>query len=144
MRRVTLVGERWARPGARFLNEQPCEAAGRCPVAKACQNLPWGRAFDVVAVRPVHHDSCLVHEGGVRVVEVEDAPLMASMDVSKTRGTAAKWIPPICHQRGCANWDRCFPDGLVAGQEYVLERVEQRLTCPMGYTLVGVRLQERA
>jgi uncharacterized protein len=142
MRRVTVVGERWARPGARFYNEQPCEVAEACPVAKACQNLPYGREYDVVAVRPVHHASCVVHEAGARVVEVVEAPLRATLDRSKTRGTAARWSPPVCHIRGCANWDRCFPHGVEAGREYVLERVEEALKCPMGHQLVGVQLRE--
>lgn len=142
MRRVTLVGERWARPGVRFLNAQPCEVAGACPVAKACQNLPWDREFEVVSTRNVHHDVCVVHDGGVRVVEVAEAPLRASLESSKTRGTAARWTPPVCHIRGCPNWDLCFPHGLQSGGEYLLERVEGPLACPMGYHLVGVVLGE--
>jgi len=143
VRRVTLVGERWARAGATFLNEQPCEVADACPVAKACQNLPWDREFRVVNVRGVHHGVCVVHEQGAHVVEVEEVPLRASLEVSKTRGTAARWTPPVCHIRGCVNWDRCFPHGPQAGREYTLARVEGRLDCPMGYELVGVEFRER-
>lgn len=142
MRRVTVVGERWARVGARFLNEQPCEVAATCPVAKACQTLPWDREFHVVGVRGVHHGACVVHEGGAHVVEVEETPLRASLDVAKTRGTAARWTPPVCHIRACPNWDLCFPHGPRAGAEYALSRVDGKLDCPMGYDLVGVELRE--
>lgn len=142
MGRVTLIGEHLARVGARFLNERPCEAAPTCPVARACQNLVWDRPFVVTAVRNVHHDVCKVHEDGVRVVEVEEAPLVASLEASKTRGTMARWNPPVCHIRGCPNWDRCFSHGLRAGEEYELAQVESKLECPMGYSLVGVVLKE--
>lgn len=144
MARVTLVGERLARVGAAFLNEKPCEVASACPVAKACQNLPWDRNFRVAKVRAVRHDVCKVHEEGVRVVEVEEVPLVASLEASKTRGTLAHWSPPVCHIRGCPNWDRCFPHGLKPGGQYELARVEGRLQCPMGYSLVGVELREPA
>lgn len=142
VKRVTVVGEKWARVGARFLNDHPCEAARGCPIAQACQNLPWNRPFVVTAVRGVHHDVCTLHEGGVRVVEVEELPLAASLEVSKTRGTAAHWMPPVCHMRGCPNWDRCFSPSLVPGRDYELERVEGPLQCPMGYALVGVVLRD--
>lgn len=140
--RVTLVGEALARAGHKFINDRPCEVASTCPVAKACQNLPWGRSFEVTRIRTVHHDVCTVHEGGVRVVEVDELPIMASLEASKTRGTMAHWSPPVCHIRGCPNWDRCFPLGLTPGGEYELAAVEGKLACPMGYHLVGVVLRE--
>ncbi len=140
MRRVTVVGRSWARAGQRFLNEQPCEVAGSCPIAKACQNLEWDREYEVVSVRPLQHGVCGVHDGGAQVVEVEDVPLAASLERAKTRGTMVRWAPPVCRFRGCGNWDRCFPRGLTAGQEYALDGVEAGLDCPMGYDLVGVVL----
>lgn len=143
MRKVTVVGQRWAKVGARFANTQPCEVAPTCPIAKACQNLPWEKEFQVVSVRPVVHRVCIVHEGGAQAVDVEQLPYEASLDVSKTRGTAAHWSPPVCRFRGCPNWDRCFPMGPKAGREYILARVGERLVCPMGYNLVPVTLQEK-
>lgn len=142
MGRITLIGEHQARVGARFLNDRPCEVASECPVAKACQNLAWDHPYVVTGVRPVHHDVCKVHENGVRVVEVEELPLLASLEVGKTRGTMARWAPPVCHIRACPNWDRCFPHGLVSGAEYELVQVDRRLDCPMGYELVGVVVRE--
>ena len=143
MGRVTVVGQAWARPGARFFNEQPCEAAPSCPVARACQTLPFGRRFEVTQVRPVRHGVCTVHEGGGHVVEVEPLPVEASLDVAKTRGTMASWSPPVCHHRGCPHWSRCFPPDGDAGRDYLLDEVGPPLACPMGYALVAVRLRAR-
>lgn len=141
MRKVTLVGERWARVGIEFLNAERCEAAGACPVARACQNLEWDREYRVASVRSIHHDVCVVHEEGVRVAEVEELPFVASLEAVKTRGTAVRWNPPVCHIRGCPNWDRCFPHGPKPGSEYALEKIEGPLECPMGHSLVGVTLR---
>ena len=142
MSKVTLVGSAWARKGARFFNAESCEVAVTCPVAKACQGLAWNRSYEVVDVRPIRHNVCAVHEGGVQAVAVKERPIEASLEASKTRGTAVRWSPPICRFRGCANWDRCFPRGPAPGHEYVLEKTEGRLECPMGYDLVAVVLRD--
>lgn len=138
MRKVTLVGAAWAKPGTAFLNQAPCEVAASCPVAKACQNLVLDRPYRVVEARPIQHDVCTVHEGGVRAAVVERIPIQASLDESKTRGTMARWTSPLCHVRGCPNWDRCFPRGLTPGSDLELHKVGSKMTCPMGYNLVEV------
>lgn len=141
MGRVTVVGERWARPGVQFVTLRPCEVAATCPVAKPCQSLEWGRPHRVLSVRSVRHDVCKVHEGGVRVAEVEPLPYEASLEATKMRGTSVRWRPPVCHIRACPNWDRCFPLGLEPGREMRVLREGDRLTCPMGHALVAATLE---
>ena len=131
-----------ARPGTEFVFAHACEVAGRCPVAQTCQNLELGRRYRVVGVRPVHHDTCTEHEGGVRAVDVEVLPIDASLDAARLRGTLVKWTPPYCVQRGCPNWDTCFNPAMRSGADYRVDATLEKLSCPMGYDLHRIRVSE--
>lgn len=143
MARVSLLGSRLAHVGGEFVFLSPCQVAGTCPVARTCQNLDVGHAYRVVAKRPIHHDSCTEHEGGVDAVEVQQLPVVASLDAGKLRGTLARWTPPRCDVRGCPNWSTCFNPAMKADQEYRIEKTLGRLQCPLGYKLERVEVQAK-
>jgi uncharacterized protein len=141
--KVSLLGSQLAKVGSSFVFLSPCQVAGTCPVARTCQNLEVGHAYRVLSKRPIHHDVCTEHEGGVDAVEVEALPVVASLEISKLKGTLAKWAPLKCGLRGCVNWSTCFNPAMKAEQEYRIEKTLGTMTCPMGYRLERVQVQAR-
>jgi uncharacterized protein (UPF0179 family) len=141
---LTVVGESFARAGLVFRAHGPCEVASSCPIAKVCQTHQWGQEYRITQVRGVHHDVCKVFEGGARVVEVELVDPVASFPESKLKGSLAAWDAPVCHVRGCPNWDTCFNPAMVGGRRYDVSRTHERLECPMGYALRRVTARPTA
>jgi uncharacterized protein (UPF0179 family) len=135
MATLTVVGETFARTGATFRFRARCDEAAACPISRVCQNLELNETYRVVAVRPKHHDVCTVHEGGVRVVEVEKVDPVASFPMAKLKGTMAAWEPPVCDLRLCRNWETCFNPAMRRDGRYEIIGAVQRMDCPMGYEL---------
>jgi uncharacterized protein (UPF0179 family) len=136
-----LLGSLLAKPGATFVFWHACEVAPTCPVARTCQNLEAGRAYQVLSKRPIHHDVCTEHEGGVDAVEVEPLAIVTSVEASKLRGTLVKWTPLVCENRTCPNWWTCFNPAMRPGGEYKIVSNKGAMDCPIGYRIERVEVE---
>ncbi|MBM4249419.1 MAG: UPF0179 family protein [Euryarchaeota archaeon] len=137
---VTLVGETQAKEGLMFVFVGPLTECRDCRLKAVCFNLEEGRTYVIKAVRAVHHD-CKVHEGGVRVVEVEKSPIRTTVPSrAALEGTTYTWQGKECQNLGCAHYLRCTPRGMKAGERYRIVKVAGYVECPDGESLKEVVL----
>lgn len=141
MANVTLVGEKHAKKGNRFIYRGPLSECRDCKVKTVCFNLKDGRKYEIKEIRQMHHD-CKVNEGGVRAVEYEILPVEYAFNsegaIESARITIAEREP--CPNRGCAHYKLCFPIGLKNGAQYEIKQVKGTLTCSEGKSLKEVLL----
>jgi len=140
---LTLVPEGLAQPGFSFTFRGPNrgEECQGCPVQKLCFNLEPGLHYRVTAVRDVRHPCNLHDEGRVRVVQVEEAPFMTSLETKHLRGTAATWSPVPCGMPECPQNSLCHPVGPVAGARCEIVEDGGTMTCPAGFDIHRVALK---
>ncbi len=142
MKRVTLIGDRIAKANATFvfLGAQP--ECRECRLKSACLQLDKGRLYRIVGVRETHHeDGCKYHENGVRVVEVEAAPVSVSLRKALAmEGSVIEYSRPICFNHECENYDLCHPLGIQSPTRVKIAQVSESLSCPLGYDLVGAEV----
>ena len=138
---LSLAPDLHARPGHRFTAAGgPFEECDGCPVQQLCFSVEAGRHYEVTEVRDVVHP-CNLHEGGMRVVQVEEASFNSALETKRLRGTAATFTPVDCGYPECANWTLCHPVGPARDVRYAIEEVGEALACPMDYKLKRVRLK---
>lgn len=143
MKRVTLIGDRIAKADATFvfLGAQP--ECRECRLKSACLQLDTGRLYRIVGVRETHHeDGCRYHENGVRVVEVETAPVFVSLRKAVAmEGSILEYSRPICSNYECENYDLCHPLGVQAQARVQVQQVSESLACPLDYDLVKAEVE---
>jgi len=127
---VTVVGELQCRKGLEFVFGGPLAECRDCKVRNVCFHLEEGRIYRVTAVRDVHHD-CKVHEGGVRVVEVEKVPTRAAIQKSAAvEGSLITFEESDCNRVGCDSYPVCRPVGASEGMKFRVTSVGEELECP--------------
>lgn len=133
---VTVVGESQCRKGFEFVFGGPLPECRDCKVKNVCFHLEEGKWYRVTEVRDVHHD-CKVHEGGVRVVEVERIPTKAALKSSAAiEGAMLTFEESDCDRRGCEHYRLCHPVGATEGMRYRVVSVEKdEIECPEGRKL---------
>jgi len=138
---VTLVGEKHAKKGNKFIYRGPLSECRECKVKTVCFNLEDGRTYEIKDVRQMHHP-CKVHEGGVRAVEYEKLPIEYAINseaaIEKARITIDN--KEVCINRGCDNYKLCFPLGLKLGSQYEIKSVKGNINCTEGKKLKEVLL----
>jgi len=139
---VTVVGEQQCKKGFEFVYVGPLSECRDCKVRNVCFHLDEGRRYKVTDIREVHHD-CRVHEGGVRVVEVERLPTKAAMRGSSAiDGSIVSFQESDCDLLVCTNYRLCHPTGLSEGARMRITAVENEdLPCPRGQKLRVVLLE---
>lgn len=141
MANVTLIGEKQAKKGNTFFYRGPLSECRDCKVKTVCFNLEEGRVYKIKEVRTMHHD-CKVHEAGVRAVEYEIMPIDYATDtdgaIEKARISID--VKEQCPNRGCANYNLCYPIGLKQGTQYEIKTVKGNLDCSEGKKLKEVVL----
>ena len=136
---VTLLGVRQARVGATFIHEGASPVCEGCKYAKVCiGNLEEGRAYLVTEllgrVLP-----CPLHEEGVMVVRVVEAPIRVAVPARvAVEGAIITLEGRDCNQPRCGAWNLCHPEVLVSGDRCKVLEVGGRVTCPLGLNLVCV------
>ncbi len=137
---VTLVGETQAKEGQMFVFVGPLTECRDCRLKTVCFNLQEGRTYIIKSVRTIHHD-CKVHEGGVRVVEVEKAPIRTTIPArAALEGTTYAWQGKECQNLGCSRYILCTPKGMKAAEKYRVVKVVGYVDCPDGEVLKEVVL----
>jgi uncharacterized protein (UPF0179 family) len=137
---VTVVGEQQCRIGFEFAFGGPLAECRECKVKNVCFHLEPNRQYRVMDVRDVHHD-CKIHEGGVRVVEVERLPTKGALPkTAAVEGAMITYEETNCKSLGCVNYRLCRPWGAVDGLRFKITQVGEEIECPKGRHLRVVLL----
>jgi len=137
---ITLIGETQARIGNRFYFVGPLTECKECRLRGVCFNLEPGSLYEVVALRDTLHD-CPMHEGSVRVVEVEKKPTLASvLRKYAIDGNTITFESRRCDNLGCENRMYCIPMCIKDGTKLRITDVLGDIECPIGENLVLVKL----
>ncbi|MEM3851693.1 MAG: UPF0179 family protein [Methanomassiliicoccales archaeon] len=109
---ITLIGEHIAKEGTTFVFNGPMPECRECKLKVACLNLEPGQHYKVAEVRTKHHDECVLHEEGVRVVRVEE--IGQQIAIRRKQAIEGSMITPEerrCNVLSCPNYRLCFPLG---------------------------------
>ncbi|MCX8204383.1 MAG: UPF0179 family protein [Candidatus Nezhaarchaeota archaeon] len=139
---VTLIGSSQARVGYRFVHLGPSKPCELCKLLRVCVGaLEPGRMYEVVAVRRTRHD-CPLHEGGVKVVDVVEAPVEVAIPLKvAVEGLIISYRPLKCGFKDCMLTYLCKPKWLRAGDRCrVVAVLEAGLPCPKKLSLAKARL----
>lgn len=138
---VTVVGELQCRKGFEFVFGGPLAECRECKVKNVCFHLDENRWYKVKEVRGVHHE-CKVHEGGVRVVEVERIPTQAALPARvAVEGSVLTFEGTDCDRVGCPNYRLCNPYGALEGIRFKVGSVQGEVECPRGKSIRAVLLE---
>ncbi len=141
--KVTLVGIKQAKKGFKFIHFGPSEQCNNCPLYKTCmENLEKGRIYEVIKVRNIKH-LCKIHEGGVVVVEVQEAEIKATINKKAAfEGAIITFHPQQCSENSCKFLKRCLPLGLKDGDRCkIVKVIDRNIECPLGKNLALVQLK---
>lgn len=123
MASVTLIGTRLAEEGTEFVyhGESPdCEG---CPYREQCLNLTEDVRYRVTNVRNSGTLDCAVHDTGVTAVDVEPAPVRATVaSTSAYAGSTAQLEGP-CPHTDCPSHPYCEPMGAEFDTQYKISDV---------------------
>ncbi|MGB9838617.1 UPF0179 family protein [Methanothermobacter sp.] len=141
---ITLIGEKLARKGSRFLFCGPAEECEDCRFRSTCIGpLEEGRLYRITDVKD-RYQKCPVHLGEkVRVIEVEKSNVEVLIDAKGAfEGSLISFEPPECDLE-CSLHDLCFPEGIREGDRC---RIVKNLgkpgkQCPGGHELRRVLLK---
>ncbi|MEW5936925.1 MAG: UPF0179 family protein [Candidatus Thermoplasmatota archaeon] len=129
---ITVAGKGQAVEGREFVYMGPLSACRECKVRNICFHLEPGRHYVVRRVRDASHP-CNIHEGGVRVVEVEEVPFEISVPSKLAiEGSTITFQAPKCAKIGCRYYDLCMPQGLRGEQKLQVIRTGEPIECTNG------------
>ena len=124
MTQLTLVGTRLAEPGMEFVYGGEASGCEGCPYREQCLNLTEGRRYRVTSVRENANTlECAVHDGGVRAVEVETAPIRANVATTAAYAGSRATLEGPCPHTGCPSHELCEPAGVDLDEEYRIAEV---------------------
>jgi len=138
---VTLVGERVAKKGNEFIYLGPSPECKNCKLKTVCFNLKRFRRYRIVGIRNKRH-SCNQHDGGVRVVEVEELPIVSSLEGKIKEGSKTKVKIIDCKRLDCENYDICHNPAVEENRDYKISKVIGEMNCKIGKKLMKVELSE--
>ncbi|MEM1511056.1 MAG: UPF0179 family protein [Candidatus Jordarchaeales archaeon] len=132
---LTLVGSMQAKVGFKFVHNGSAGPCSSCQLRKVCiENLEPGRVYEVVSVREMEH-SCMLHENGVRAVEVVFSSVPAALEPRQAVKGAILLYKHIDCSQDCINSDLCKPSALRPGDRCVVEEIDGEVDCQVGRKL---------
>ena len=137
---VTLIGEKLAKDGIEFIYIGPNNECRNCKLKTVCFNLKTGRRYKITSIRDKRHN-CNVHEGNAAVIEVQEMPIILTVDKKYFEGENIKFEIEGCKSIGCSNYDLCNP-GLNKEKKYKVVKIFEKVECPLGYELNKAELVE--
>jgi len=137
---VTLIGEKLAIEGIEFEYIGPNNDCRNCKLKTVCFNLKPGRRYKITNIRDKKH-SCNVHEGAAAVVEVEELPIITSIDKKYKKGEETKIIKIDCKSIGCDNYEICRIN-VQKDKKYAIVNLIKDIDCPLDYNLNKAELKE--
>ncbi|XRO75860.1 UPF0179 family protein [Methanocaldococcus sp. 28A] len=138
--KITLIGSKLAKTGGEFIYLGEIEECNNCKFKRLCHgNLEVGRKYKIISVRSANHP-CIVHEGGVKVVEVILADLTIMIEAKKAlEGVNINYEPITCENFNCEYYNFCNPEGIKAGEKYKIKQIlNEKINCPKGKSLKKV------
>ena len=140
MTKITLIGNGQAKGGYEFTYLGPSNECKECRLKGVCFQLEEGRRYKIIGLRERQHE-CKLHEGGVRVVEVEALPIpMAIEDTLAVEGSTVKVEPIDCDNLACKHYLLCNPPGIKKGMKMKVDSVTKGMRCVKGNKLKEVAL----
>jgi uncharacterized protein (UPF0179 family) len=137
---VTLVGEQLAKKDKDFIYTGSLSECRDCKLKNVCFNLEDGCRYKITNIRDIHHD-CKIHEGGVRIVEVEKIPIPACIESKNAVEGETISINPDCKNIGCDFYKLCSPVGVESGTKLKITKVKGDIKCPENKNLKEVLLE---
>ena len=137
---VTLIGEKQANKEKEFCYLGPNNECRNCKLKTVCFNLKIGRKYKITNVRDKRHN-CNVHEGTVVVVEVQEMPIITSIDKKLSKGSKIKIDKKECQNIGCKYYEICSIN-ILKDKEYKITKTYESIECPIGYKLQKAELSE--
>ncbi len=139
---VTLIGVGQAKVGKVFLHKGAGSKCAECKFYNVCvKNLEAGRVYKVVGVRRKLM-TCGAYETEMRVVEVADAEISASLPSKQAIENAVITYSPVdCKNQECENFELCVSSGLKSGDRCVVLEVAEGFECSQGLALKRVVLR---
>ena len=137
---ITLIGEDQARIGNRFYYTGPQTECRDCKLKGVCFNLEPGHQYEVTSIRDTKHE-CEIYDNGVRVVEIEKIPTLATVKKKYAiEGGMITYERNDCGRLGCDNYKLCHPIGLRDGDKRTIDEIEREVECPLDEKYVLVKL----
>lgn len=145
-RRVTLIGAKLVKEGEEFIFLGASVDCGDCKLKNTCTNLELGRRYRIEKVRDGMRHDCQIHEDGVCVVEVIEAPITAALEAAyafKNSNIVFNHID--CDESNCELSESCQPAGLKAGDRCTIIEVigNAQAECKKGRGLKLVRIHKK-
>jgi len=139
---ITLIGVNQATKNFKFLFSASSTQCEKCEYHKVCiENLEQGRVYQVVRVLQ-NVFPCPLHEEGVRAVEVVEADIIASIPSKlAVEGATIVFKAQECGEVECKNAVFCNPKGLLDGDKCIVVKIERKLRCVEGFSLVKALLR---
>jgi len=138
---VTLIGEKLAKEGNKFIYLGPNNECRNCKLKTVCFNLKPGRHYKITKIREKRHN-CNVHEGTAAVVEVQELPILAAVDNKLSVGDSTKIEKKDCRNIGCDYYDLCSNIALQNGKTYKITKTHKSIDCPIGNELQKAELTD--
>jgi uncharacterized protein (UPF0179 family) len=121
---LTLVGTRLATVGEEFVYHGAAEACEGCPYRDQCLTLTEGRRYRITSVREDASTlDCAVHDTGVTAVEVEPAPVRATVADDNAFAGSETALEGPCPHTSCPSHEFCEPVGAAFGESYRISEV---------------------
>ena len=137
---VTLIGEKLAKKDAEFVYIGPNNECRNCKLKTVCFNLKQGRKYKITNIRDKRHN-CNVHEGTASVVEVQEMPIITTVDKEIKQGASTKLKEKECRSIGCENYEICSIS-INKDKKYKITKIIEEIECPMDYKLQKVEISE--
>jgi len=137
---VTLVGEQLAKKDKDFIYMGSLSECRDCKLKNVCFNLEDGCRYKITNIRDVRHD-CKIHEGGVRIVEVEKTLLPAAVESKNAIEGETVRINPDCKNIGCDYYFLCCPVGVKPEMKLKISKIKGDIKCPENKNLKEVLLE---
>lgn len=142
MAQVTLIGEKLAEKDKEFIYLGPINECRNCKLKTVCFNLKPNRHYNIIKVRDKKHN-CNVFEGCAVVVEVQELPIVTSIDKKLSIGSKTIIERRDCKSIGCCNYYLCNNKALKKDKKYKITKIlSKNIDCPMGYNLQKAELRE--
>jgi len=140
---ITLIGSRLATTGKEFIYRGPSGECEKCKLKITCLNLEKNKKYRVINLRKGMELDCMLHDTGVKAVEVVPCPIIAIIESRKAfNGSRMIYEAQKCEE-SCPNFVICHPEGVVNGEKYTIAEVfvEEIGPCGKGLTLKRVELR---
>jgi len=137
---ITLIGEKLAKKDAEFVYLGPNNECKNCKLKTVCFNLKLGRRYKITNIRDKKHN-CNIHEGNAAVIEVEELPIITSIDKKINEGKNTKIEKKSCNSIGCFYYEICNIT-IQKDKKYTVKKILEEIECPLGYEINKVELKE--